>query len=124
MAFYDWNGDGKKDWVDNYIEYNIYMNCKRNQEKKNKEDHSFPGHPNYFNTSSRSNHYKKPASGSSFGRGISTFGAIVATIGGLFLAAAIWVFFGGGEDVSETIAIILWLICTGVLFWWFDRIGF
>ncbi len=24
MAFYDWNHDGKKDWQDNYIEYNIY----------------------------------------------------------------------------------------------------
>ncbi len=24
MAFYDWNHNGKKDWQDNYIEYNIY----------------------------------------------------------------------------------------------------
>jgi len=24
MAFHDWNQDGKKDWQDNYIEYNIY----------------------------------------------------------------------------------------------------
>lgn len=26
MAFYDWNHDGKKDWQDNYIEYQIYKN--------------------------------------------------------------------------------------------------
>ena len=24
MAFYDWNHDGKKDFVDDYLEYNIY----------------------------------------------------------------------------------------------------
>ena len=24
MAFYDWNHNGKNDWQDNYIEYNIY----------------------------------------------------------------------------------------------------
>lgn len=24
MAFYDWNQDGKKDLIDDYIEYNIY----------------------------------------------------------------------------------------------------
>jgi len=24
MAFYDWNHDGKKDFADDYLEYNIY----------------------------------------------------------------------------------------------------
>lgn len=24
MAFYDWNHDGKKDFTDDFIEYNIY----------------------------------------------------------------------------------------------------
>lgn len=24
MAFYDWNSDGKKDFTDDFIEYNIY----------------------------------------------------------------------------------------------------
>ena len=32
MAFYDWNGDGKKDFTDDYIEYNIY---KRSVENRN-----------------------------------------------------------------------------------------
>lgn len=26
MAFFDWNGDGKKDFTDDFIEYNIYKN--------------------------------------------------------------------------------------------------
>ena len=26
MAFYDWNGDGKKDFTDDFIEYNVYKN--------------------------------------------------------------------------------------------------
>ncbi|MBE5943205.1 MAG: hypothetical protein E7264_11815 [Lachnospiraceae bacterium] len=30
MAFYDWNQDGKKDWQDNYIEYNIYKRSTSN----------------------------------------------------------------------------------------------
>lgn len=31
MAFYDWNKDGKKNNIDNYIEYEIY----KKQEKRN-----------------------------------------------------------------------------------------
>lgn len=31
MAFYDWNNDGKKDWQDDFVEYNIY---KESVEKK------------------------------------------------------------------------------------------
>lgn len=31
MAMYDWNGNGKKnDMADNYIEYQIYKDCTRN----------------------------------------------------------------------------------------------
>ncbi len=26
MAFYDWNGDTKKDFTDDFIEYNVYKN--------------------------------------------------------------------------------------------------
>lgn len=57
-------------------------------------------------------------------RGISTFGAIVATIGGLFLAAAIIALLGGGEDTPVFIAIILWIICGAGLGVWFDNNGF
>ena len=95
MAFYDWNHDGKKDLMDDYIEYRIY--------KKSTGD---------------SSHVSRG------GSGISTFGAIVATIGGLFLAAAIVALFGGGEDTSVFITIILWVICGAGLSTWFDSIGF
>lgn len=27
MAFYDWNHNGKKDFGDDFIEYNIYKDC-------------------------------------------------------------------------------------------------
>ena len=30
MAFYDWNNDGKKDFADDYIEYNIYKESTQN----------------------------------------------------------------------------------------------
>ena len=43
MAFYDWNHDGKKDWRDNYIEYNIYKRStgKDNQSYTSIDDSSF-----------------------------------------------------------------------------------
>ena len=94
MAFHDWNHDGKKDFTDDFMEYQIY-----NQSTNNR---------NYT-----------PRSG-----GISTFGAIVATIGGLFLAALIVALLGGGEDTPVLITIILWIICGSGLSVWFDNVGF
>ena len=95
MAFRDWNHDGKKDFTDDFIECQIYKHSKDNS--------------NYT-----------PRSGS----GISTFGAIVATIGGLFLAAAIVALLGGGEDTPVLITIILWIVCGTGLSLWFDKAGF
>ena len=91
----DWNQNGKKDFTDDYIEYQIY--------KK-----------------STSNSNYTPRSGG----GISTFGAIVATIGGLFLAAAILALLGGGEDIPVLITIFLWIVCGAGLGVWFDNVGF
>ena len=54
MAFNDWNHDGRKDWQDNYIEYQIYRDVTRN---KNNSSYTLRN-------------------------GISTFGAILSTIGG------------------------------------------
>ena len=82
MAFHDWNHDGKKDFTDDFIEYQIYKQSTSNS------------------------NYTPRNSG-----GISTFGAIVATIGGLFLAAAIVALLGGGEDTPVLITIILWIVC-------------
>ena len=95
MAFHDWNHDGKKDFTDDYIEYQVYKQSTSNS--------------NYI-----------PRSGGS----ISTFGAIVATIGGLFLAAAIIALLGGGEDTPVLITIILWIVCSAGLSVWFDNVGF
>ena len=95
MAFHDWNHDGKKDFTDDFIEYQIYKQ-------------------------STSNSNYTPRSGG----GISTFGAIVATIGGLFLAAAIVALLGGGEDTPVLITIILWIVCGAGLSVWFDNVGF
>lgn len=33
MAFFDWNHDGKKDWQDDYIEYNIYKECTKDDDE-------------------------------------------------------------------------------------------
>lgn len=56
--------------------------------------------------------------------GISTMGAIVATIGGLFLAAGIVALFGGGENTPVIITSLLWIICGAGLSVWFDEVGF
>ena len=34
MAFFDWDMDGKKDWQDDFFEYNIYKECMEDNEKK------------------------------------------------------------------------------------------
>lgn len=93
MAFHDWNHDGKKDFTDNFIEYQIYKQ-------------------------STNNSHHTPHSG-----GISTFGAIVATVGGLFLGAGVIALLGGGEDTPVILTIILWIICSAVLGVWFDEKG-
>ena len=46
MAFYDWNKDGKKDFVDDYIEYNIYKECTKDDDNGNSYSNS-----NYSNNS-------------------------------------------------------------------------
>lgn len=35
MAFFDWNHNGKKDWQDDYIEYNIYKECTKDDNNNN-----------------------------------------------------------------------------------------
>ena len=58
------------------------------------------------------------------GSGISTIGAIIATIGGFFGACAILTLLGGGDDISIIAVIILWAICGTGLGAWFEKIGF
>lgn len=49
MAFYDWNSDGKKDFADDYIEYNIYKECTKDDNSNNYSNN------NYSNNLSSSN---------------------------------------------------------------------
>lgn len=97
MAFFDWNGDGKKDLVDSFMEYQFYKDSA--SKDSNKPDMS--GH----------------------GSGISTIGAIVAVIGGLFLASMIMALLGLG-DPPVLLIILLWSVCGTGLASWFDRVGF
>lgn len=50
MAFRDWNGDGKKDWIDDTIEYKIYNMYKENQELKKQQKDNFDDFPTYDET--------------------------------------------------------------------------
>ena len=72
MAMHDWNHDGKKDMVDNFIEYQIYKDVTGQKDE-----------PSY--TPSR-------------GNDMSTFGAIVSVIAGLLLQSALYVTLGIDVD--------------------------
>lgn len=96
MAFYDWNHDGKKDFTDDFIEYNIY-----NESTKNSKPSSY-----------------------SRGGGISTFGAILSVIAGLVGQVAIYMMFGVEvEDVPVIIMIILWIVISSITGAIFDSMG-
>lgn len=41
MAFFDWNNDGKKDWQDDYIEYNIYKECTKDDNSNNNSSNNY-----------------------------------------------------------------------------------
>ena len=83
MAFYDWNGNGKKDFADDFIEYHIY-----------KESTSNNKHVSH-----------------SSGNGISNFGAILSVIGGLVLQAIFYMIFGiEVENVPVFVIIVLWVV--------------
>ena len=89
MAMHDWNHDGKKDMVDNFIEYQIYKDVTGQQNE-----------PSY--TPSR-------------GNGMSTFGAIIRVIAGLFLQAALYVALGiDVDDVPVFVIIILWTVFSAI----------
>ena len=94
MALYDWNHNGKNDIADDFIEYQII------HDKDNKRNQSYT--------------YKK---------GISTIGAIVATVGGLFLGCGVNALLFG-ENGPVFLSVILWIVFSALLGAWFDEIGF
>ena len=94
---YDWNQNGKKDMMDNYIQYQIYKKSTENQ-----------------NTS------YTPRSGS----GISTFGAILSVIAGLFGQALIYMALGiEVEDVPVIVMLILWVVISAIVAGLAEMIG-
>ena len=50
MAFFDWNHNGKKYWQDDYIEYNIYKECTKDDNSKNFSGSNYSNN-NYSNNS-------------------------------------------------------------------------
>lgn len=90
MSMYDWNGDGKKDAADNFIEYNICQDS-----TKGNGDHN----------------YSRSSDGN-----VSTLGAIGCAVGG-FLATAL-LFSGTDLDHIPTIFLLLIWFTLSVLIGW------
>ena len=98
MAMYDWNHNGKNDMADNFIEYHIYKDV----------------------TGQKSEPTYTPSRGS----GMSTFGAIVSVIAGLFLQSALYVTLGiDVDDVPVLVIIILWGVFSTIAAVVVDKIG-
>ena len=98
MAMLDWNHDGKKDWKDNYIEYQMYKNMTN---KKNESNYS-----------------------SSSGEGMSTFGAILSMIAGLLMQSIIYTAFEiDVADVPVIVIAVLWVVFSVLAAIVVDKIG-
>lgn len=98
MATHDWNHIGKNDMADNFIEYQIYKDVTG----QNNESSYTP----------------------SRGNGMSTFGAIISVIAGLFLQAALYVALGiDVENVPVLVIIILWVVFSTLAAVVVDKIG-
>ena len=98
MAMRDWNHDGKKDMIDNYIEYQMY---KKMTEQKEKSSY----------TSNR-------------GNGMSNFGAIISVIAGLILQALLYVALGiDVENVPVLVIVILWIVFSAITAVVVEKIG-
>lgn len=88
MALFDYNWDGKKDMVDNCIEYQIYKNSTKDKETSNYS----------LNETN----------------GMSTFAALVAVIGGMLIAG---MFVTEFEDMPGIVVAILWILASvGIAF--------
>lgn len=94
MAMYDWNGNGKDDFGDDFIEYQIYQDVTKD-------------------------HEPAPSSG-----GVSNIGAIVGTFLTIFISAAILSPFDLDGFPLVFLFIVLCIIIGGAIAWWFDSINF
>lgn len=97
MAMYDWNHNGKNDPVDDYLEYQIYHNCKSDNDR-----------PHHTQSSG----------------GISTFGVVFSMICGIVLQAFIYTVFGiDVKDVPVVILLILWVFLSALAAVVVEKIG-
>ena len=98
MAMYDWNHDGKKDGIDNYLEYQIIH-----------KDHA-----------SGSNHASHNAKSTS----LSTFGAVFSVVSGFILAVLLYTVCDiDVKDVPVVITILLWVIFSALMAEFAEKIG-
>lgn len=87
MAMYDWNHNGKKDMADDFIEYQIYKDVTGQDDEPS---------------------YTPRRSGSG---GISSFGAVVSVIAGLFMQVILYALLGiDVENVPVFVIVILWIV--------------
>lgn len=98
MAMYDWNHDGKKDLADDFLEYQIYKDITgQNYEP--------------FYTAGK-------------GEGISSMGAIISVIAGLFLQSVLYVALGiDVDDVPVLVIVILWAVFSAIAAVVVEKIG-
>lgn len=96
MAINDWNGDGKKDVLDDMIEYGGYEN---------------------FSSPENNSSNKKQTNGN--GGGITTFGAIVITVLGMLCSGAIC---KALHIDSGFLIVIIWIGISLGLFFIYDSI--
>ena len=96
MATHDGNHEGKKDMMDNYIEYQIYKDVTGQNDE-----------PSYTPS-----------------RGTGGFGAIVSVIAGLVLQSVLYVTLGiDVDDVPVIIILILWAVFSTITAMVVDKIG-
>jgi hypothetical protein len=87
---YDWNGNGKYDEQDAFIDYQIYKDFSKDKNK------GIPQTP-------RRN-----------SNGISSFGAILSTVGG-FVGTAIVASMIGIDNTPTLLILILWIVFSSIL---------
>ena len=91
MAMYDWNHNGKKDMADDFIEYQIYKDVMGQDDESS---------------------YTPRRSGSG---GISTIGAVISVIAGLFMQVILYMILGiDVENVPVFVIVILWAVFSAI----------
>lgn len=98
MAMYDWNHNGKKDGIDDYLEYQII-------------------HKDPASGSNRASHNAKST-------GISTFGAAFSVVSGFVLAVLLYTICDiHVKDVPVVITILLWVVFSALMAEFAEKIG-